>query len=340
MRREAEVAEAAGEGGRKVRPKARGAESAGGAGQARSCEPLLVEAELRASRVEGAAGEGEEGRAGDGPGVRLVTLTLAAPELARRAEPGQFLLVRTALASSLDPLLRRPFSVCDADPERGEVRIHFQVVGRGTAFLAERRPGERLDVLGPLGRGFSLPRWLRPGEEVLLVGGGAGAAPLPLLALRARAAGLRPVAFLGAATLQALPLAEVLRAAGAEVHLATLDGSAGRRGTVVEALEAWLAGRAPATGPRLLSACGPRGMLLAVARLARRFNLPCQVSLEERMACGLGACLGCHCGQQLAELRAAAGWEEKPAPEPAGVGPRVCADGPVFWLRGGEEESV
>lgn len=322
-----------------MRPKAEGAKRTAGTEQAQVCEPLLVEAELLASRMsEGESGGGD--RAGEQKRFRLVTLTLAAPELARRAKPGQFLLVRTALTSSLDPLLRRPFSVCDADPEKGEVSIHFQVVGRGTAFLAERQPGERLDVLGPLGRGFSLPAWLRPGDEVLLVGGGAGAAPFPLLVRRARGAGLLPVAFLGAATLGALPLAEVLRGLGAEVHQAALDGSAGRRGTAVEILEDWLARPASAIRPRLIFACGPRGMLMEVARLARRFDLPCQVSLEERMACGLGACLGCQCGQQLAELRAAAGWEGDQAQKPAGVGPRVCADGPVFWLRGGEGGSA
>lgn len=241
------------------------------------------------------------------PGVHRLAFT--APEIARTAQPGQFVHLR--VGPTHDPLLRRPFGIHEVDREAGTVTILFQVVGRGTALLAQVQPGALLDVLGPLGRGFTLPA---PALPVALVAGGLGIAPLAFLLRRLAAAGIRGSLFQGART-AALLVGTQENVPGVKRRLATDDGSAGHRGSVVDLFTASLV-----AGYRYayVYAAGPYPMLRALAARMREYRLEGEVSLEERMACGLGACLCCSTAVQ-----------SESGPRYA----RVCADGPVFPVR-------
>ncbi|MBI5482402.1 MAG: dihydroorotate dehydrogenase electron transfer subunit [Deltaproteobacteria bacterium] len=232
-------------------------------------------------------------------------LRLGGCEALAGALPGQFVMVRGDWGR--DPLLPRAISLLEARPD-GMAAILVKTVGRGTALLSRATAGARLRVLGPLGTAFPAPDAAR---QDLLIAGGSGVPPVYLQAARAAAAGRadRVEVFLGGRTAQDLPYATGLERLGVSLHLTTDDGSRGQRGLVTAALERRLdevGGR-----PRLM-ACGPDPMLHAVARIARLRELPCLVSLEAAMACGLGACLGC----------------AVPARSRPFV--YVCQDGPVF----------
>lgn len=224
----------------------------------------------------------------------IFSFRLDAGEIAEQARPGQFIHVKCGEGL----LLRRPISICDA--QNGLLRIVFQVRGTGTKWLAERKAGEVLDVLGPLGNGFQLPA----SGKVLLIGGGIGTAPL-LFAAKSAPEGA--VAALGFRTGAGAILMEDFAKAGIPVEAASEDGSLGVPGTVDQVVHRCLQkGRYAA-----VLACGPTPMLRAVSRVTAGEGTPCQVSLEERMACGIGACLTCSCKVN-------------------GHYRRVCKDGPVF----------
>jgi len=243
--------------------------------------------------------------------VEMVTpdicrLTMAAPEIATAAEPGQFVMVRLP-GEGQDPLLRRPFSIHQVNDTT--VQILLKVVGRVTRQLAALQPGEKIDLLGPLGRGFRLDP-LPAGA--CLVGGGIGAAPLRLLArqLGRRLPAEKIVVLLGARNrIEVTALAETFAELGCQVQIATDDGSAGHHGLVGDLLTA-LATPEPMT----VYACGPHPMLAGVAGICRQKQWRCQVSLETMMACGVAACLGC----AVAPADPAAGYLH------------VCKEGPVF----------
>lgn len=243
------------------------------------------------------------GRRDLGPDV--FRIDLAAPELAQDLRPGQFIQVKIA-APGHDPLLRRPFGYLTRYPAAGQISLVVRAVGRGTAALRSLRPGDELMALGPLGKGFTLD----PPGPVLLIAGGIGMVPLYNLAetLAPRV----PVTFVyGARTGRELYFLPQMRELPMEVLPATEDGSAGTRGTVVAAISAL----DPRGFARYYS-CGPRPMLAAVQSVLGSAGLPGEISLEERMACGFGACLGCAVpvrgrGNEI-------GFK------------RVCADGPVF----------
>jgi dihydroorotate dehydrogenase electron transfer subunit len=221
--------------------------------------------------------------------------------------PGQFVMLSPGARGSGerdDPLLPRPMAVYRERRADGgaEVDVLYKVSGRGTALLGDARPGDRVRVVGPLGRGFPLPE---RGARALLVGGGTGIASLYELAARA-AAGARVRVLLGARSADDLMGREDFAAlSGVELRVATEDGSAGRRGLVTALLAEELAG-----GDAVVYACGPTPMMRAAAELAaERRTL---VSLENPMACGFGVCLGCA------------------APLAGGGFALVCRDGPVF----------
>ncbi|MCL4424919.1 MAG: dihydroorotate dehydrogenase electron transfer subunit [Firmicutes bacterium] len=250
-------------------------------------------------------------------GVLYVRLTLRAGELAQQAEPGQFVMVKAD--DGLDPFLRRPLSFHRINQERGEVQILFQVKGRGTGLLARRLPGDALQLLGPLGRGFTLEQRMFPEngagtqrQRVVLVGGGIGVAPLLALAEKAARGGDEVLLLLGARSRDDLLAVSDFRALGAQVHLATDDGSLGHHGLITDLLDQVL--REDAADA--IYACGPLPMLKKVAQLADQFGRPAQLSLEERMGCGLGACIGCVVGTK------------GPGGQPTYK--KVCQDGPVF----------
>ncbi len=234
-------------------------------------------------------------------------LALESPAIARATQPGQFLHVRIRQAPEC--ILRRPFSVYRATQTR--VSFLYKVVGRGTRALAELKPGDRLDVLGPLGRGFPMNR---AGTFPVLVGGGYGVAPLVFLASRFRSPG---VAFVGGATASDLLCLGDFRRLGWPCQVSTEDGSRGTRGVVTDLLDAWLRQHRE-TVPEFY-ACGPDGLLQAVAVRAAAKGRTAWVSLARHMGCGLGACLSC-----VVRVRDSKGRERWA---------RVCRDGPVFEAR-------
>jgi dihydroorotate dehydrogenase electron transfer subunit len=228
---------------------------------------------------------------------------LESPPIASAAKPGQFVMLR--VADGIDPLLRRPFSICSTS-DGTVVLLLYRAVGKGTRIMAEIRAGSSLSVVGPLGRGFVPPG---TGEECLLVAGGMGIAPLVLLARSMEKTGVTLLTGYGTA-------AEIVSPArlGIEdfaVAVATEDGSAGHHGLVTALLEDALAGK----GKKIVYTCGPAAMLKKVASLCLGKGVQCQASLETAMACGLGACLGC---------------VVPAAPGPGRISFHVCQDGPVF----------
>jgi NAD(P)H-flavin reductase len=210
-----------------------------------------------------------------------VELSLAAPEIAERAQPGQF--VAFAVGGTLSAaLLRRSIAIAGAGD--GVVTVVVAPHGPGSTWLAGLREGDTVDVVGPLGRPFPLPE---PGTPSLLVGGGYGAAALVGLAERLRASGSAVTAIAGAASADRLCSVEELRAVADDVVVTTDDGSAGRRGWVSEPA----ADRIGAAG--VVYACGPMGMLRAIGELATARGIPSYVAVEESMACGIGVCMTC-----------------------------------------------
>jgi dihydroorotate dehydrogenase electron transfer subunit len=209
-------------------------------------------------------------------------LALVTPTIAEAARPGQFVHLLAGEERSFP--LRRPFSIHRA--ERGTVEIVFDVVGAGTRALARLRPHDVVDVLGPLGRPFT-----PPAEPVgcVLVGGGYGTAPLFFLAGELRARRCRVDFAIGAATAARLLDAMEAKRLGHSLTVTTDDGSAGRRGLVTDPLPELLA----RTGAGRVYACGPMPMLAAVSRVAAAAGVPCQVAVEEQMACGTGICFSC-----------------------------------------------
>lgn len=220
-------------------------------------------------------------------------MRMTAPQEFSEAAPGQFVMVR--VSGAIDPLLRRPFGIFDVGVHRpaqsGAVaqpyfEMLYRVVGKGTALLATLHETDLLDILGPLGSGFHLGS---PDEEKLIVGGGVGLAPLYLLARElVKQSNVR--LFAGGRTRDDILCITEFERLGVECYTATEDGSLGEQGLVTEAL---LRRLDALQGRATIYACGPHGMLNAVANIAAARKIPCQVSLEGYMACGVGACLGC-----------------------------------------------
>jgi len=233
-------------------------------------------------------------------------------EIVEAVAPGQFAHVR--IERDLDPFLRRPFAICRAMPSTWAVQILYEVVGRGTGVLSRKLPGDTVDLLGPLGKGYTFSA---AHSRPLLVAGGRGIASLVLLAERLLLRKETPIVLIGATSRDRLFFADHLRDLGAEVRTATEDGSGGHGGMVTDLLEACT----ETSEDVEIFACGPEGMLKRVAALSTDRDIPCQLSLEARMPCGLGSCQGC-----VVEIRSSSG---KAGP----LYKRVCVDGPVFDAR-------
>ncbi|MDQ1662660.1 MAG: dihydroorotate dehydrogenase electron transfer subunit [Blastococcus sp.] len=208
-------------------------------------------------------------------------LTMAAPEIADRAEPGQFVAFAIGGATSA-LLLRRSIALAGAGD--GCVTVVVAPHGPGSTWLAGLQVGERVDVIGPLGRPFPLPE---PGTPALLVGGGYGAAALVGLAARLRDAGSTVAAVTGAASADRLCSVDELDAVADSVAVTTDDGSAGRAGRVTVAVDELI------RDAGVVYACGPMTMLRAVADAATSAGIPSYVAVEESMACGIGVCMTC-----------------------------------------------
>ncbi len=236
-------------------------------------------------------------------------LTLASQRIADAVLPGQF--VSLGLAAPADAIMRRPFSVCDAGA--GRLTILYKPVGRGTRAMLALRAGDSLSLLGPLGHGFPMPPSdaAQPPLLPVLVAGGYGVAPLYLLARRYPRRGLL---FVGGATGRDILMTSAFAALGWEVHVATEDGSLGEHGRVTTPLDTWLAA-CEVDAKHDFFACGPTGLLHAVAQRAAAGGQRAWVSLDRHMGCGVGACLACV--QRLNN-------------DGEKVWGRVCKDGPVF----------
>ncbi len=244
-------------------------------------------------------------------------MRLESPYLAKNMKPGQFLEVRCS--DGIEPLLRRPFSVHRI--LKNGVEILYEIVGKGTELLSQKKTGEDLDIIGPLGNGFTTPYTLHPTPYTLLIAGGIGVAPLVALAEELVKKKERVDVIIGAKTRGHVLCEAEFKSLGCSVNVATEDGSKGKRGLATELLSKLLTTPTGPIGPlgrrhnsklTTIYACGPNAMLKAVAKIARAKNAPCQVSLEERMACGVGVCLGCPVKVKTNEYK------------------MVCKDGPVF----------
>lgn len=240
-------------------------------------------------------------------------MEFAAPQiLAAKPRPGQFIHVRVVPANihaHAHPLLRRPFSIYDVDKERESVTILYKVRGTGTSLMTQFRPFDLIDVMGPLGNGYSIPSSsANISSTALLVGGGVGMAPLVYLTRILVQAGWKVSALYGAGTCGELTALYRLQQLGASCRCTTLDKSLGTCGVVTDLLPHAL----KAGNPDFIYTCGPEPMMATVARFAQEHNIPGEASLEAHMACGVGACLGC-----TRKLR-------------GGGYVKVCVDGPVF----------
>ena len=230
-------------------------------------------------------------------------LVLRAPEITPLIQPGQFAHLR--ILPMKDAVLRRPFSIFQADGDT--FSILYKTVGKGTHVLSRMGPGEELNVIAPLGNGFTIPE---PGTETpLLVAGGYGMAAMYLLAQRSPQKG---IVFVGGRRRVDILCEEEFGKIGWEVRPTTEDGSHGEQGLVTGPLVAELQRD---TDNRKLFACGPTPMLKAVGRIAEDFHVPAELSMDEHMCCGVGVCLAC-----VIRVKSGDGWEYQ----------RTCTEGPVF----------
>jgi len=241
--------------------------------------------------------------------------------------PGQFYMLR--LGHGTDPLLRRPISIAAMRLGHNEpggspmIRLTFlyKVVGKGTAIMARLQPGETVDCLGPVGRGFTIPgpeappRFRAP-RLAVLVAGGIGVAPFPMLADALQRAGVPVRLYFGGRSDTDLVELQGFHDRGVEVITATEDGSHGEKGFVTSPLARDLPGLS--SEETVVYACGPNPMMTAVIEACAEHGLPLEVSLETRMGCGIGVCLGCVVPAT------------RPGPEGTPVYHRVCTEGPVF----------
>jgi len=236
-------------------------------------------------------------------------VTCHAPSLAALAQPGHFVNVLTA--ERFDPLLRKPFSIYTVDREKGTITLLYSIVGATTEGMARKRPGEILDIVGPLGGSLFWPD-ARPGAAHIMVGGGYGVPPLVFLSRELRLAQSEPnITFIIGARRKDLLLCEKeLTAAGVDARAATEDGSHGTTGRVTDVLEPLL--REKSGQPITVYCCGPTPMMRAVGELCQSLGVFCQVSVEVSMPCGIGVCMGC-----VLDLT-------------DGRRVRCCVEGPVF----------
>ncbi len=246
-------------------------------------------------------------------------LVLNSPRIARKIGPGQFVHLRVPRLP--DAVLRRPFSVFNT--RAGALSLLYKCVGKGTRAMAQLRPGAAVSILGPLGNGFPA---IRRNSRPVLVAGGYGMAALYLLARLAPVAG---DVFVGGAGARDILCAADFRKIGWKVHVATENGALGTKGLVTASLDAWLQDQ-PASPGLTLFACGPMGMLQAVAERALAGGWKAWLALDRHMGCGLGACLAC---VQKIRRPAAAGAPARAGQDGEWQWARVCTEGPVFECR-------
>ena len=236
-------------------------------------------------------------------GKDIFSLWLQTDQMAQYARPGQFLSLYTGNSSKLLP---RPISICEIDKETSRIRLVYRVTGKntGTEAFSKMQPGDKIEALGPLGNGFPLEE--AEGKKVFLIGGGIGIPPMletakQLNAKKTAVLGYRDELFLNEEFAKEI-----------DVYVATEDGSSGTKGNVLNAIQE------KTLEADVIFACGPTPMLRALKEYAAANHITCWISMEERMACGIGACLACVCKSK--DIDAHSQVHNK----------RVCKDGPVF----------
>jgi len=239
-------------------------------------------------------------------------ILLYCSQIARIAKPGQFVEIK--VSDNYEPLLRRPFSIHRV--KGNNIEILYEVLGKGTDILSQRKIGEYLDVIGPLGNGFNLNRQTdtlpagrqeQANRQTILVAGGMGVAPLMFLA--EKLAEVKIIVLIGAKTKNHIFCEKEFKKLGCTLKFSTDDGSRGFKGKVTDLLEDLLRTRYSVLST--IYACGPKPMLEEISRISCKYNIRAQISLEEHMACGTGICFGC-------AVKTKYGYK------------RVCKEGPVF----------
>ncbi len=229
----------------------------------------------------------------------IYDFTILCPDVVKKVNEGQFVHI---LANGYS--LRRPISICSVDREKGTLRMVFEVRGEGTKEIAKLNEGDVMDIIAPLGKGFKLDS----NKRAITIGGGIGAPPMLSLA---QFYGENCIAINGFRSAGAVILQDDFKESGAKTILCTDDGSMGKKGFVTEALIEQLENEKA----DIIYACGPHMMIKGVAEIAQKYGIECQVSLEQRMGCGVGACLVCAC---------------KTVKDGKVYMAHVCKDGPVF----------
>jgi dihydroorotate dehydrogenase electron transfer subunit len=253
-------------------------------------------------------------------GDQYHSLTIVAPEIGEKVRPGQFINIRCGQDRSF--ILRRPFSVYRVHKRGGwssTIEVVFDIRGPGTQYLSQARTHASIDVIGPVGRGFLLPKRR---AHCLLIGGGIGAAPLFFLADELRNEGHRVDVILGARSARYLLNAIEVRRLASVYHITTEDGSMGEQGRVTDVLEDTV----EKCDTEVVYTCGPHPMLAAISSFCAARKLPVQVAVEELMACGYGVCMTC----VMPVKNKKKGNNNKDGQEDEVVFARSCTEGPVF----------
>lgn len=241
----------------------------------------------------------------------LYKFSVKAKEIVDLTKPGNFIEIR--INENLDPFLRRPISIYNLDKENGILEFIFQVKGKGTEILSKKAEGDFIDIIGPLGNGtFKIENK----KKIAIIGGGIGIFPLYEIAKEASILGVKVHTFLGFRNKELVTLEKEFEEVSTNLTITTDDGSYGEKGFAIN----FLNNDIEKENYDCIYACGPLPMLKAVKKLSEEKGIQCQISLEEKMGCGLGVCLGC-------AVKTAA--SPKDAPEYV----HVCKAGPVFDSR-------
>lgn len=230
----------------------------------------------------------------------IYSMWVKEPEIAGYAKPGQFVSIYCEEGSQLLP---RPISICEINKEDGLLRLVYRVVGKGTKEFSEKNPGDSIRIMGPLGNGFTLE-----GEKCILIGGGIGIPPMLELAKNLKGEVQIVLGYRDADMF----LKEEFESYG-KVYVSTEDGSVGTKGNVIDAI------RENQLEADMIFACGPTPMLKGVKAYAAEKGIKAQISMEEKMACGIGACLACVCKSKEKDHHTNVNNK------------RICKDGPVFY---------
>ncbi len=231
-------------------------------------------------------------------------LKINTPQIALNAKPGQFVHIRCN--DILFPFLRRPMSIFNVNKKN--IEIIFQVKGAGTQILSQKKFEEELDILGPLGNGFTLTQQ----PYILLIGGGMGMVPLYYLAKELKRKKKKFEIFMGARSKSGLITLDFFKKLKMPLNISTDDGSFGFKGSIIELAENYLKSNNIDKNKIKVYSCGPHPMLIAIQKLVKKYCITCEISLEEYMGCGVGACFSCVCKSQNNQYK------------------RICLEGPVF----------